>query len=157
MYLNYWLVLHNSDVKGIDHHDDKTIVIVFAYKCPYVHSFVRLKILWFTKEVFFIFQVFQNLPLKLIRIFSYIPISEVAPKFSRKFHKIIIKIFQEFVVNAPKTVLSKNFLNLFEISWIVKMWLICSAFRRSKRMLCFRGRRVLASVMPRVVAGPSFA
>ncbi len=47
------------------------------------------------KELFLIFQVFQNLPLKSVRIFSYIPTSEVAPKLSRKFHKIIIKIFQK--------------------------------------------------------------
>ncbi len=66
--------------------------------------FVRLKILQFTKGVFLIFQVFQNIPLKSIRIFSYIPISEVAPKFSHKFHKIIIKIFQNFVVIVSKPV-----------------------------------------------------
>ncbi len=59
--------------------------------------FVRLKILWFTKELFLNFQVFQNLSLKLIHIFSYVLISEVAPKFFRKFHEIIIKIFQKFV------------------------------------------------------------
>ncbi len=68
-----------------------------------------------------IFQVFQNLLLKSVRIFSYeyIPISEVAPKFSNKFHEIIIKIFQKFVVNIFKTFptfLSKNFFNLSEIS-----------------------------------------
>ncbi len=55
--------------------------------------FVRLKILWFTKKLFFIFQAFQNLPLKSILIFSYVPISEVVPKFSHKFQEIIIKIF----------------------------------------------------------------
>ncbi len=59
--------------------------------------FIKLKILWFTKELFLIFQIFQNLTLKSIRIFYYIPISEVAPKFFRKFHEIINKIFQEFL------------------------------------------------------------
>ncbi len=79
-------------------------------------------ILWFIKELFLIFQVFRNLPLKSIRIFSYIPISEVATKFFHKFHKSIIKIFQNFVVNVSKmflTFLSKNFFNLSEISQIV--------------------------------------
>ncbi len=59
---------------------------------------------------------FRNLPLKSIRIFSSIPTSEVAYKFPRK---IIIKIFQTFVVNVSKmflTCLSKNFFNLSEIS-----------------------------------------
>ncbi len=64
--------------------------------------FVRLKILWFTKELFLIFQVFQNLPLKSIHIFSNAPISEVAPKFSYKFQEIIIKIFQNFWLMFPK-------------------------------------------------------
>ncbi len=44
-----------------------------------------------------------------------LPISEVTPKFSHKFHEIIIKIFQKFVVNVSKkflTFLSKNFFNL---------------------------------------------
>ncbi len=59
--------------------------------------FVKLKILWFTKELFLIFEIFRNLPLKSIHISSYGPIFEVAPKFSCKFRKIIIKIFQEFL------------------------------------------------------------
>ncbi len=65
------------------------------------------------------FPILSKLPLKSIPISSYIPTSEVAPKFSRKFHKIIDKIFQKFVVNVSKLVpifLSKNFFNLFEIS-----------------------------------------
>ncbi len=62
------------------------------------------------KELFLIFQVytlskelFWNLPLKSVRIFSFLPISEVAPKFSRE---IIIKIFKKFVVNVSKTFLT---------------------------------------------------
>ncbi len=65
--------------------------------------FLRLKILWFKKELILIFQIFRNLPLKSILIFSYVPISEVAPKFSHKFHEIIIKISQKFVFNVSKT------------------------------------------------------
>ncbi len=67
---------------------------------------VRLKILWFTKKLFLIFQAFQNLLLKSILIFSYVPISEEAPKFFHKFQEIIIKIFQKFVINVSKTFLT---------------------------------------------------
>ncbi len=65
--------------------------------------FVRLKILWFTKKLFLIFQSFQNLPLKSILIFSYVPISEVALKLSHTFQEIIIKKFQKFIFNVSKT------------------------------------------------------
>ncbi len=78
-----------------------------------VHMFVRLKILWFTKKLFLIFQSFQNLPLKSILIFPFIPISEVAPKYTHKFQEIIIKIFQKFVFNFSKRFLS-HFFNLSE-------------------------------------------
>ncbi len=94
--------------------------------CTSIHVFVKLKILWFTKKLFLIFQVytlskelFWNLPLKSIRIFSLVLIPEVVSRFSRK---IIVKIFQKFVPNVSKiflTFLSKNFFNLSEISWIV--------------------------------------
>ncbi len=91
--------------------------------------FVRLKILWFTKELFFIFQVytlskelFWNLSIKSIHIFSSVPISEVAAKFSLK---IIIKTFQKFVVHVFKMFLMfllKNFLKLSKISLIVMLY-----------------------------------
>ncbi len=60
--------------------------------------FVRLKILWFTKKLFLIFQAFQNLPLKFILIFPYVPIAEESPKFSHEFQEIIIKIFKKFCI-----------------------------------------------------------
>ncbi len=76
----------------------------------FVRMCVRLKILYFTKELFLILQVytfskefFRNLLFKSIHIFSLVPISEVAPEFSRE---IIIKIFQKFVVNVSKTFLT---------------------------------------------------
>ncbi len=47
-----------------------------------------------------------NTSAKSILIFSYIPISKVAPKFSHKFQEIIIKIFQKFVFNVYKTFLT---------------------------------------------------
>ncbi len=92
----YWLYQRMSDVKGIDmvsicidtYRYQKVSIPIDSYSFSlYVLllPFARLKILWFAKEVFLIFQVFQNLPLKLIPIFSYIPISEVTPKFSLKF------------------------------------------------------------------------
>ncbi len=61
--------------------------------------------LWFTKELFLISQIFtlskelfQNLPLKSIRIFSSVPTSEEAPKLFHKFRKVNIKIFNQYFV-----------------------------------------------------------
>ncbi len=76
--------LLNDTIRYRYEHDDKLKVIVIN----------QLKILWFMNELL---QVFRNLPLKSIHIFSYVPISEEAPTFFRKFHEIINKIFQEFV------------------------------------------------------------
>ncbi len=72
-----------------------------------VYVFVRLKILWFTKKLFLIFQAFKSLPLKSILIFSSVPISEVSPKFSHEFQEIIIKILKKKIVfNVFKTFLT---------------------------------------------------
>ncbi len=71
---------------------------------------------------------FPSLSKFTLKISSYlllVPISAVVPKFFLKFHEIIIKIFQKFVVNVSKTFLTflfKNFFNLSEISWIVILY-----------------------------------
>ncbi len=82
-----------------------------------MRMFVQLKIIRFTNELFLIFQVyilskeiFRNLPLKSIRIFSLVPISKVAPKF---FREIIIKIFKKIIVNVSKMFLSSIKKNVF--------------------------------------------
>ncbi len=84
----------------------------------FIRIFLRLKILWFTKELFLIFKVytlskelFWNLFLKSIRIFSWYLFLKWLPNFPYKFHKVIIKIFQKFIVHVFKlflTFLSKN-------------------------------------------------
>ncbi len=77
------------------------------------------------KRITLHFPSILKLTLKINHIFSYVLISEVTPKFSYKFHEIIIKIFQKFVVNVSKTFLtflSKKFFNLSEIFWIVMLY-----------------------------------
>ncbi len=89
------------------HHHDNTIVMVIVSVTTLVHMSVRLKILWFAKKIIPHFPSISKFTLKInIMIFFYVPISEVAPKFSHKFQEISIKIFQKFIFNVSKTFLT---------------------------------------------------